>query len=89
MSLPIACAAACLLTACAGSTTPCAAPPSIPANLMADCPPLPTLGAGSFPEVAGHLALTGHLYNDCAARHKLLVRVLRHRDADNIKKKDD
>lgn len=82
----IAALAASLLTACADLTTPCAVslppPPPTPSNLTAECPPLPILDAGSFPEVAGHLALTGHLYASCAARHNLLARLLKAREAE-------
>lgn len=84
-SLPIAALAPFLLLGCAGSTTPCVGclpPPPIPSNLTAECPPLPTLEDGSFPAVAGHLALTGHLYASCAARHNLLARLLKAREAE-------
>lgn len=87
-SLPIAVSAACLLSACNGSMTPCAGcvpPPPIPSNLTAECPELPLLQGGSFPEVSGHLAMVGLLYSNCAARHNLLIRVLVNRE----KKKEE
>lgn len=80
---PIAVLVPLLLMGCASSTKPCAEcvpPPPIPANLMAECQALPLLPDGSFPAVSGHLAATGLLYANCAARHNLLVRVLKDRE---------
>lgn len=47
---------------------------------MAECPELPLLQGGSFPEVSGHLAMVGLMYSNCAAKHNLLTRVLRNRE---------
>lgn len=71
------------LSACNGSMPPCVGcvpPPPIPSNLMAECPELPLLQGGSFPEVSGHLAMVGLMYSNCAAKHNLLTRVLRNRE---------
>jgi len=79
----IALAAALALTGCAPSMTsvnPAPLPP-IPANLMAECPPLMPLQSGLLPALGASLARDSLMYNDCAMRHKLLVDVIRRREA--------
>ena len=81
-SHPIVLAAACLLTACAPSTI-CVNPvplPPIPANLMAECPPLMELRSPLLPALAASLARDSLMYNDCATRHKLLSDLIRNRE---------
>ena len=47
--------------------------PPIPANLTAECPPLPPLTTGLLQELGGFSVQDSLLYNDCAKRQKLLA----------------
>ena len=81
-SLLIVCAAVLGLTGCGNLTKFVQVKyPPIPANLTAECPPLPPLTTGLLPELGGFSALDSLMYNDCAMRHKLLAERVKARES--------
>ncbi|WP_431733334.1 hypothetical protein [Kingella kingae] len=63
------------MTACANSTAPLVASKSS-ADLLQPCAELPELGNGSAKAVLLWSVQAAHLYHDCKARHRALVKAV-------------
>lgn len=75
------CAAALMLSACAGGTPPIEAMPwTAPANVMRDCPDLPEAKDGSLATLFRNHKAVAELYQDCKALNQDKARVIRNHE---------